>query len=116
MLLEKSLRALYVFLLNPFYFPGKCLCTDRMSDPVIGSISREGRDHHKYVQEPGVERAASGEGGRNEDKRITRQEGGDNKAGLHENNEEQQTVRPRAIAGDDLIQVYVNMQDKMHDL
>ena len=56
------------------------------------------------------------EGGRRKYERIARQEGGYHEAGLHEYNEEQQTVCPRAIAGENVTQVHVNMQDEVDEL
>ncbi len=85
-----------------------------MADPVVDGVAEDGGQHEQANQQPEVERAEGGKGACREEQRVARQEGGDNEARLHKDDEEQDGVRPYAVLADDVGQIGVEVQEEVN--
>jgi hypothetical protein len=111
-LLEEGVGFIEVFLLDPLDIIGAV--TEVMTDPIVNGIAEDGGQHEQTQQQPDVERAEGGEGACREQERVAWQEGCDHEARLHEDDEEQQAIRPRAVLGDDPGQIYIEVQEQVN--
>ncbi len=116
LLFEEGVCTLHVLLLDPFDFASVCLGAHTVTDPVVDSIPDDGSDGERNKQHPGIERAARRERGGRKDERIARQEGRHHQTSLHKNDEKKQYLGPSPIAGDDIAQVNIYVQDEIYDL
>ncbi len=117
-LLVESVGTIQVFFLEEARVFGEDARADGVADPVIGRIPGHGgqRDHH--VQHEDIQGAAAQGGQRagGEEQRVARQEGRHHEAGLHEDDEEDQPVDPRAELGDQHGQVLIQVQEQIDNV
>ena len=86
-----------------------------MPDGIVARIAQDGRGKHNQCQDVHLQRHVGlrGDGSRHKQQGITRQEGGNHQAGLAENHQEQDGIRPQMILLDDVDHVHVNVQDEI---
>src|SRR5207237_2190038 len=87
--------------------------TDVAACGVIHRVAGECRGREQHARKPGIQDPFRRESAGREQQRISRQERGDHKAGLSEHDPEQQSVHPRAIGGDELGEVLVDVKNKI---
>ena len=63
-----------------------------MTDPVVNSVTKESSDDKKNKKKGNIKGILGGKGAGGKEKRIAREEGGDNKAGFHKNDKEENCV------------------------
>ena len=114
-LFEELVGSVQVFLLDPANFSRVGSLTDEVPNPVVDRIPQNRGRRQEDEEHPHVERLEGGESARGKEQRIPRQEGGDDKPRFHEDDEEQQAVGPYAVLSDDLAQVFVQVQEDVHD-
>ncbi|EHM55780.1 hypothetical protein HMPREF9080_00442 [Cardiobacterium valvarum F0432] len=85
------------------------------ADGKVGGVSEDGSGDEQRHHQVNVHLAERGNAAGGEKQRIAGQDGGDDKAGLAEDDKEEDGVDERAVAGADLAEVTVDVQDKIKD-
>lgn len=105
-----ALDELVVLVVNPI--------ANKVANPVVGVVAQHGRAQERWHQQVYVYRVAlhgrDGSGGKQQ--RVAGQEWRYHQARFAENNGEKDQVGPRLVVGNDLEQVFVDMQDKIDEL
>ena len=90
---------------------------DDPADPIVDRVAEHRGNHQQGQQHHDVERIGVERRHRPgcEEQRIARQEGRDHEAGLAEDDREQEHVGPRAPDVEDLVQLFVEVEEKIEE-
>ena len=92
--------------------------TDRAPDAVIHCVAEYGRGPERHARERRLQHAAPihrRQSAHREQQRVPRQEGRYHESGLREDHREQDRIDPQLIAGQQLEQVPIKMQDHVDE-
>ncbi len=95
---------------------GEYFRTDKLPDMVVHHISHGGGNTHGEKRCPRADKSSRRERTDGEEERVTREEGGDDEAGLREDNEEQYRIYPMAYVTKNYLEVSVNVKEEMEYL